>query len=434
VSSAAQLGGSNTASLNLAGNGRLNFTQPLTIPKPLNVTTGTGYVDTADDTQFSSTTTLSPGTTLVTSVPLGKTATFSDLAGSGGLFRLEGGGDVLATGSSPNIDVPNGTFIVNSGNYGGGGAVDVTVGNLGILQINNGASINLNSVILSFGDGSVGGSGTLTSGWIDNTLNAAPVALPATISTINDGTFTIADAQLVNNNTTWRLVGGPYTGGTTLFPTADMTLGGMVSWTLVRNSNELLMKISGNSLLPALNTTGSLVFSSTREIADQIVSQSFSGGKDYIQGVMPDKESFRSFARALSSFSNRLKSYMGSYRPSSSGGDMNEKSIHELESSLDRPKIRLKTDDDSHSLWLGGLYTRGYNKKTNFSSESHDVQEGLLVGSEWNHEKKRRFMGLTLGFTLGEQAVSSQKLNNSKSKTAFVGGYFSQGFLTSSEW
>ena len=443
VSSAAQLG-STTTILNLADNGRLSLAQGLaTLNKPLYTTSNTGYLDLLGDTTLSGTTTVNPGTTLETTVPSDKTVTFSDLAGSGGLFRLQGGGEVLATGSSPNLDIRNGTFTVNTGNYGANDGVDVTIGNLGILKINSGASINFfqpninpppvllpRVLTLEFGDGSVGGSGPLTSGWIDNTANSTAVDLPPTVNTTNDGTFTIGDTTLVHKDTKWKLVDGPYTGGDTLSVDNNMTLGGMVSWDLVRDPTVLWMKISGDSLLPALTTTSSTAFGSSTEIGDQVIAQSFAVGKGS-NDVMPDKESFRSFGRKLASFGNRLKSFIND--PSSRKREESE-SIQAMEASLEQPKIRLKTSDNFHNLWVGSLYTKGYNKKTEFTSESYDVQEGILVGSEWNDEKSRRFTGVTLGFTLGEHAVSSQKLYNTKFKTGIVGAYVSQSFFTTSEW
>ena len=113
-----------------------------------------------------------------------------------GVFHLFGGGTINGRGSSPDLDIENGTFNIQN-DYGAGGAVNVSIKRDGIVNVQANASLKAQSLTYYLGDGNTALSSTdpLKTGTLNFHEGANNSTLPIMITVHKD--VTVSDMDII---------------------------------------------------------------------------------------------------------------------------------------------------------------------------------------------------------------------------------------------
>ncbi len=345
---------------------------------------------------------------------------------TGGIIK-EGDGVLTLSGTN----TYDGRTIINDGEIkltGSSAPLSLTLG--GNYRIDNTATLPvISDVTWKMRDN----GGSLSTGTLIND-NATAVQMPAQIIVENNGSVTIENN--VNKGDYFALVQGLYTFAATPILTVDpsLTLGGQKRFRLTRSPGLLALTVVSDSS-NASDTQNHVSIQKTAAAGDAAVANSKSGA-DMGGGVETSADNLNTVAIA-SSFAKTAQNFLTMLletkeaRSQSPYAAMHGKSMNANTTS---EPLRFTSKDKTFALWLGGFAMRAQNKETDKQEASHDHQEGIMVGAAWKNHKAKRYIGLSLGASVGELEIDTDKKYNSYLKTGLFAGYFSQGFLKEANW
>ena len=351
-----------------------------------------------------------------------------------GLFKLFGGGTIHGMGSSPDIDIENGTFNIN-GDYGAGGAVHVSIKRDGVVNVIENASLNAQSLTYYLGDGNMAQSSAdpLKAGTLNFLEGANNSTLPAMIEITKDDT--LSDRDIIEKLHTLA----PGATISTLITGVDKVNNGgyapNVTESITSNLFDFGLQNTGanlNLIVKSNNTPEFFAILAAAEFdaADALVRGSVGGV------TLDEKPDPGAFHAKSSRLLNQVKLLAVSIKNRSipvMNMTSSKKSV-DMPGVLDEEPLVLPFKNGHSAVFLAPIYGQSQTRSTPFATGASAHQLGLLGGFETSNNDAQQFFSIQGAVLVGHSLVRKGSRSSTFSKTGILGVFFSQGFLKEAEW
>jgi hypothetical protein len=354
--------------------------------------------------------------------------------GGRGVFHLSGGGTIHGMGSSPDLDIENGTFNINN-DYGAGGAVNVSIKRDGVVNVIANASLNAQSLTYYLGDGNAALSSVdpLKTGTLNFQEGANNSTLPIIITVDKDATLsdrdiieklhTLAPGAIIST----LITGGDKVNNGTYAPNVSENItSNLFNFGLQNTGTNLNLIVKSNNTPEFLGVLAPTEF----DAADTLVKGSVSGV------TLDEKPDPGAFHAKSSRLLNQVKLLAVSIK-NSSIPLMNMTSRTKdvgMSCVLDAEPLVIPLKNSHSAVFLAPIYGQSQTRSTAFVTGSSAHQLGLLGGFETSNNEAQQFISIQGAVLVGHSIVRKGSRSSTFSKTGLLGVFFSQGFLQEAEW